>query len=72
MQQMKKIVGESTKCLARTARKKNEWWDRVRPAPEDPIIGVTEAFLSDSSPFKINLGEVWYIFLLINSSLLFS
>ncbi|KAI6673306.1 hypothetical protein NL676_001212 [Syzygium grande] len=32
------------------------WWDRVRPAPEDPITSVSEAFLADASPNKINLG----------------
>ncbi|KAJ4704285.1 Aspartate aminotransferase [Melia azedarach] len=51
--------------LARTARR---WsfstasprivgcWDHVGPAPKDPINGVTEAFLADPSPSKINLG----------------
>ncbi|PHU04831.1 Aspartate aminotransferase, mitochondrial [Capsicum chinense] len=32
------------------------WWDHVLPAPKDPITSVTEAFLSDQSPFKLNLG----------------
>ncbi|KAA0050410.1 aspartate aminotransferase [Cucumis melo var. makuwa] len=32
------------------------WFDHVKPAPKDPIIGVTEAFLADPSPNKINLG----------------
>ncbi|KAH9736877.1 Aspartate aminotransferase [Citrus sinensis] len=32
------------------------WWDHVAPAAKDPINGVTEAFLADPSPFKINLG----------------
>ncbi|XVE84369.1 hypothetical protein DITRI_Ditri17bG0006700 [Diplodiscus trichospermus] len=32
------------------------WWDHVTPAPKDPINGVTEAFLADPCPYKINLG----------------
>ncbi|XP_060176352.1 aspartate aminotransferase, mitochondrial-like [Lycium barbarum] len=32
------------------------WWDHVLPAPKDPITSVTEAFLSDPSPLKLNLG----------------
>ncbi|XP_059669818.1 aspartate aminotransferase, mitochondrial-like [Cornus florida] len=32
------------------------WWDHVGPAPKDPITSVTEAFLADTSPHKINLG----------------
>lgn len=32
------------------------WWDHLVPAPKDPILSVTEAFLADTSPNKINLG----------------
>ncbi|KAK6943396.1 Aminotransferase, class I/classII [Dillenia turbinata] len=32
------------------------WWDHVDSAPKDPILGVTEAFLADPNPEKINLG----------------
>lgn len=32
------------------------WWGNVGLAPKDPIVGVTEAFLADPSPIKINLG----------------
>ncbi|CAN6272066.1 unnamed protein product [Urochloa humidicola] len=28
----------------------------VEPAPKDPILGVTEAFLADPSPEKVNVG----------------
>ncbi|CAD6247458.1 unnamed protein product [Miscanthus lutarioriparius] len=28
----------------------------VEPAPKDPILGVTEAFLADPSPDKVNVG----------------
>jgi hypothetical protein len=30
----------------------------VEPAPKDPILGVTEAFLADPSPEKVNVGVV--------------
>ncbi|KAE8767907.1 aspartate aminotransferase, mitochondrial-like [Hordeum vulgare] len=30
----------------------------VEPAPKDPIIGVTEAFLADPSPDKVNVRVV--------------
>ena len=36
------------------------WWDHVRPAYVDPITGVTEAFLADPNPNKINLGVVGF------------
>ncbi|KAK4398147.1 Aspartate aminotransferase, mitochondrial [Sesamum angolense] len=32
------------------------WWRHVEPAPKDPILGVTEAFLADPSPDKVNVG----------------
>ncbi|KAK9088796.1 hypothetical protein Scep_027878 [Stephania cephalantha] len=28
----------------------------IEPAPKDPILGVTEAFLADESPHKVNVG----------------
>lgn len=34
------------------------WWRHVEPAPKDPILGVTEAFLADPSPSKVNVGVV--------------
>ena len=30
----------------------------VEPAPKDPILGVTEAYLADPSPDKMNVGVV--------------
>ena len=33
------------------------------PAPKDPITSVTEAFLADTNPAKINLGVVCIGFL---------
>ncbi|KAG6749992.1 hypothetical protein POTOM_047070 [Populus tomentosa] len=34
----------------------SSWWQSVEPAPKDPILGVTEAFLADPSPDKVNVG----------------
>ncbi|GJV11331.1 aspartate aminotransferase, mitochondrial [Tanacetum coccineum] len=34
----------------------SSWWKNVEPAPKDPILGVTEAFLADPSPDKVNVG----------------
>lgn len=30
----------------------------MEPAAKDPILGVTEAFLADPSPDKVNVGVV--------------
>ncbi|KAI3963784.1 hypothetical protein MKW98_029894 [Papaver atlanticum] len=38
------------------ARFMSSWWNHVEPAPKDPILGVTEAFLADPSPHKVNVG----------------
>ncbi|KAI5661901.1 hypothetical protein M9H77_21224 [Catharanthus roseus] len=38
------------------ARSMSSWWRDVEPAPKDPILGVTEAFLADPSPNKVNVG----------------
>ncbi|CAK9144287.1 unnamed protein product [Ilex paraguariensis] len=38
------------------ARSKTSWWRNVEPAAKDPILGVTEAFLADPSPDKVNVG----------------
>ncbi|KAL5989702.1 L-asparaginase 1 [Asimina triloba] len=34
----------------------SSWWRNIEPAPKDPILGVTEAFLADPSPEKVNVG----------------
>ena len=34
------------------------WWKHVQPAARDPILGVTEAFLADTHPDKMNVGVV--------------
>lgn len=44
------------------ARSMSSWWRSVDPAPKDPILGVTEAFLADSSPNKVNVGVVSSLF----------
>lgn len=41
----------------------------MEPAHKDPILGVTEAFLADPSPNKVNVGVVSsFTFVLENSS----
>lgn len=40
------------------ARSMSSWWRSVEPAAKDPILGVTEAFLADPSPDKVNVGVV--------------
>lgn len=32
------------------------WFGNVEQAPKDPILGITEAFLADDNPKKMNLG----------------
>lgn len=34
----------------------SSWWSQVEPAAKDPILGVSEAFLADPSPNKVNVG----------------
>ncbi|XP_052477783.1 aspartate aminotransferase, mitochondrial isoform X1 [Gossypium raimondii] len=36
--------------------RRRSWWDHVTPALKDPINAVTDAFLADPCPYKINLG----------------
>jgi hypothetical protein len=40
------------------ARFMSSWFRNIEPAPKDPILGVTEAFLADQSPNKVNVGVV--------------
>ncbi|KAJ8898850.1 hypothetical protein K2173_008159 [Erythroxylum novogranatense] len=46
----------SLRCFSTSSKKALRWWNHVFPAPKDPISGVTEAFLADTCPRKINLG----------------
>uniref|UniRef100_A0A383V9K1 Aspartate aminotransferase n=1 Tax=Tetradesmus obliquus TaxID=3088 RepID=A0A383V9K1_TETOB len=48
-------------CLRRAystsgAAAATNWFSHVEMAPRDPILGVTEKFLADKNPDKINLG----------------
>ncbi|KAL5707501.1 aspartate transaminase [Ranunculus cassubicifolius] len=47
------ILGSSNRLGIRSF---SSWWSHVEPAPKDPILGVTEAFLADPSPHKVNVG----------------
>ncbi|XP_004505477.1 aspartate aminotransferase, mitochondrial isoform X1 [Cicer arietinum] len=38
------------------ARFMSSWFRSIEQAPKDPILGVTEAFLADQSPNKVNVG----------------
>lgn len=44
------------------ARSMASWFGHVEPAAKDPILGVTEAFLADPSPDKVNVGVVCPLF----------
>ena len=55
----------STRTAAKTAvrsfhstRLAASWFSNIEPAPKDPILGVTEAFLADQDPKKMNVGVV--------------
>lgn len=50
------MAGRSGRRLMSTAA--GSWWKHVQPAPRDPILGVTEAFLADTHPDKMNVGVV--------------
>ncbi|KAG5020755.1 hypothetical protein JHK87_016610 [Glycine soja] len=41
---------------ARLMSSSSSWFRSIEPAPKDPILGVTEAFLADQSPNKVNVG----------------
>ncbi|KAJ8753449.1 hypothetical protein K2173_019848 [Erythroxylum novogranatense] len=55
-------LGSTRQSSSRTAsavagvRFMSSWWKSVQPAAKDPILGVTEAFLADHSPDKVNVG----------------
>ncbi|XP_047176989.1 aspartate aminotransferase, mitochondrial [Vigna umbellata] len=42
--------------VAGTRFMSTSWFRSIEPAPKDPILGVTEAFLADQSPNKVNVG----------------
>ncbi|KAL4440725.1 hypothetical protein ABPG77_000434 [Micractinium sp. CCAP 211/92] len=41
---------------ARTFASQAGWFGHVPEAPRDPILGVTEKYLADTNPLKMNLG----------------
>ncbi|GAB4824865.1 L-asparaginase 1 [Ancistrocladus abbreviatus] len=49
----RRVLAGATPSGARSA---SSWWRHVEPAPKDPILGVTEAYLADPSPDKVNVG----------------
>lgn len=57
---MRSLISERVSCRSSVlgARCMSSWWRNVEPAPKDPILGVTEAFLADPSPDKVNVGVV--------------
>lgn len=54
----------ASRSSASGSRSMSSWWGSVEPAAKDPILGVTEAFLADTSPDKVNVGVVSLILLL--------
>jgi len=48
------------------ARFMSSWFRNIEPAPKDPILGVTEAFLADQSPNKVNVGVVSFSFVFLS------
>ncbi|GFS33998.1 aspartate aminotransferase 1 [Actinidia rufa] len=51
-----RVLSSSTAAAPLGARSMSSWWQSVEPAAKDPILGVTEAFLADPSPDKVNIG----------------
>lgn len=50
------VRGVQTAAAAAGERRGESWFADVPLAPKDPILGVTEKFLADQSPEKMNLG----------------
>jgi hypothetical protein len=51
-------VGALARARRHATRAMASLFGHVEPAPKDPILGVTEAFLADPSPDKVNVGVV--------------
>ncbi|GJN38594.1 hypothetical protein PR202_gb27651 [Eleusine coracana subsp. coracana] len=49
-------IGRQRLAVVPAARAMASWFGHVEPAAKDPILGVTEAFLADPSPDKVNVG----------------
>ncbi|GFS45514.1 aspartate aminotransferase 1 [Actinidia rufa] len=56
MAMSRRVLSSSTGAAAFGARSMSSWWQSVEPAAKDPILGVTEAFLADPNPDKVNVG----------------
>jgi len=52
------FLRRSSVAGARLMSSSSSWFRSIEPAPKDPILGVTEAFLADQSPNKVNVGVV--------------
>nr|AAA98603.1 mitochondrial aspartate aminotransferase [Glycine max] len=50
------FLRRSSVAGARLMSSSSSWFRSIEPAPKDPILGVTEAFLADQSPNKVNVG----------------
>jgi aspartate aminotransferase len=49
-------MSSSSSSSAAAVASSGSWWKDVQPAARDPILGVTEAFLADTHPSKMNVG----------------
>ncbi|PSC69059.1 aspartate aminotransferase isoform B [Micractinium conductrix] len=49
-------AGAAVPVVARALSTAAGWFGHVTEAPRDPILGVTEKYLADTNPMKINLG----------------
>ncbi|KAK9689957.1 hypothetical protein RND81_09G094200 [Saponaria officinalis] len=56
MAALRRITALCSKTTPYGTRGMATWWGHVDQAPKDPILGVTEAFLADPSPNKVNVG----------------
>ncbi|VFQ64432.1 unnamed protein product [Cuscuta campestris] len=51
-----RVLLKSSAALGVRSMSSSSWWRSVDPAPKDPILGVTEAYLADPCPDKVNVG----------------
>ncbi|CAK9225365.1 unnamed protein product [Sphagnum troendelagicum] len=52
----RRFISSSSSSSAAAVASSGSWWKDVQPAARDPILGVTEAFLADTHPSKMNVG----------------
>ncbi len=60
----RRFMSSSSSSSAAAVASSGSWWKDVQPAARDPILGVTEAFLADTHPSKMNVGVVRFPFLI--------